>query len=286
MLRVDAFATLYFFHPLRRLSPTHDRLPILMYHSVSNREERTHPYYRTVTSPDMFAQQMRYLHENEYSTLGLGEAVKWLESPRTDGRRPVVITFDDGFQDFYTSAFPILSRHGFSATMFLPTAFIGNSSRTFKNLACLTWAQVRNLGNAGIAFGSHTVSHPQLRSLRTQDVQREIEDSKNAIEQELGSAVTSFAYPYAFPKTDVVFTAALRGLLENAGYKNGVCTVLGTAHRTGEPFFMRRLPINSRDDLRLFEAKLEGGYDWLRTLQYASKLSTGFRSMHKSVRVA
>jgi peptidoglycan/xylan/chitin deacetylase (PgdA/CDA1 family) len=245
-----------------------------MYHSVSNREERTHPYYRTATSPGVFAQQMQCLHENGYSTLGLGDAVKWLEAPRTDGRRPVVITFDDGFRDFYTTAFPILSRHGFSATMFLPTAYIGNVEQTFKGIECLTWGKVRELRSAGVEFGSHTVTHPQLTSLKDEDVQREIRCSKETMEQELGCAVTSFAYPYAFPETDRAFTIRLRGHLQESGYETGVSTIIGTSRRADDRLFMRRLPVNSCDDLRLFEAKLAGGYDWLHAAQCTSKLMT------------
>lgn len=274
MLRVDAFATLYFFHPLRWLSARHDRLPILMYHSVSNREERAHPYYRTVTSPEVFGQQMQYLHENGYLTLGLSDAVKWLEAHSTDGGRPVAITFDDGFQDFYTNAIPILRRYGFSATMFLPTDYIGDSNQRFKGVECMTWGQVRELRKAGVHFGSHTVTHPQLKSLKDEDVQRELRYSKETIEQKLGYAVTSFSYPYAFPEADRAFTSRLRRHLQESGYENGVSTIIGTAGGAEDRLFMRRLPINSDDHPRLLQAKLDGSYDWLHRVQLVSKLIT------------
>jgi peptidoglycan/xylan/chitin deacetylase (PgdA/CDA1 family) len=278
MPRADAFATIYFFHPLRRLFPQGGRLPILMYHSVSDREEQVHPYYRTVTSPEVFARQMKYLHESGYSTLSLSQAVSWLQAPGRTGERPMVITFDDGFQDFYASAFPILSRYGFSATMFLPTAYIGVTSRSFNGRECLTWGQVRELERAGIEFGSHTVTHPQLKTLDSAAVAYEVRTSKAMIEQELGCAVKSFAYPYAFPEADRPFTKRLRGMIDEAGYENGVSTILGTADRAGDKLFMKRLPMNSCDDARLFRAKLEGAYDWLHTIQYASKLVSLQRS--------
>jgi peptidoglycan/xylan/chitin deacetylase (PgdA/CDA1 family) len=275
MPRADDLATRYFFHPLKALFPPGSRLPILMYHSISNREERAHPYYRTVTSPEVFAQHMHHLHENGYSTPGLQEAVGWLDAPRNGQGRPVVITFDDGFQDFYTNAFPILSRYGLGATMFLPTAYIGKTARTFKGADCMTWGQVRELREAGVEFGSHTVTHPQLKTLKDEEVQREIQQSREDIEQELGGAVTSFAYPYAFPETDRAFTARLRGHLQQSGYQTGVSTSIGRASQTDDKFFMRRLPVNSCDDSRLFAAKLDGGYDWLHAVQYASKLISG-----------
>jgi peptidoglycan/xylan/chitin deacetylase (PgdA/CDA1 family) len=189
----------------------------------------------------------------------------------------MVITFDDGFQDFYANAFPILSRYCFSATMFLPTAHIGETTRTFKGVECLTWRQVRELGAAGIEFGSHTVTHPKLKSLTLKDLQYEIQCSKDAIEQELDGAVSSFAYPYAFPETDRAFTAMLRSQLQEVGYENGVSTIIGTAGPADDQLFMKRLPVNSFDDNRLLRAKLESGYDWLHGIQLASKLMTGTR---------
>jgi peptidoglycan/xylan/chitin deacetylase (PgdA/CDA1 family) len=271
MLRADALATLYLFHPIRKRME--GRVPILMYHSVSDgRKEKKHPYFQTVTTPAAFARQMRFLHENGYSVVNLGEAVARLEKPGWPSTRPVVITFDDGFRDFYTNAFPVLSSHGFSATMFLPTAHVGETRRSFNESECMTWSEVRELQKAGIQFGSHTVTHPQLKNLDADDLKYEVRNSKATIEERLGLPVESFAYPYAFPETNKLFRSRLRAVLEESGYENGVSTIIGTADRAGDHFFMKRLPVNTWDDLRLFKAKLEGAYDWLHTVQYATKI--------------
>jgi peptidoglycan/xylan/chitin deacetylase (PgdA/CDA1 family) len=215
---------------------------------------------------------MRHLHERNYKTASLLEAVSRIETPSVKHEKVVVLTFDDGYLDFYTQAYPILNRYGFSATVFLPTAYIGESPRSFKGTGCLTWDQVRELKRVGIHFGSHTVTHPQLRTLSAEVVRDEIQRSKETIEEKLGSPVGTFAYPYALPETDRSFRAGLRGILEEAGYQAGVSTIIGTADRAGDRFFMKRLPANSADDRRLFEAKLSGAYDWLHALQYAWKL--------------
>jgi len=271
--RADRFATLFLFHPIQRLRPWKPRIPILMYHSVSEKEACTrHPYYRTATDPRVFGEQLKFLHDNGFQVVSLSEAVGGGSGPRCASERPVVITFDDGFLDFYAEAFPLLCRYGYSATVFLPTAYIGDAARRFNGAECLTWSQVRELKEAGIDFGSHTVTHPQLKTLQTSDIREEVRRSKQTIEEKLGAPVKSFAYPYAFPETDRGFKRRLHAMLEEAGYENGVCTSIGTTDGSDSRFFLKRLPVNSCDDARLFRAKLEGGYDWLCTLQYTSKL--------------
>jgi len=102
-----------------------------MYHSISNAsEEGVSPYYRTCTSPKVFAQQMALLKSLGCQGVTLSAGLSWLGSSETSSQpstlnpQPVAITFDDGFHDFYSEAAPVLKSHGFSATMFLPTAFI------------------------------------------------------------------------------------------------------------------------------------------------------------------
>lgn len=271
--RFDRFATLYLVNPLRRsASPDKPAIPILMYHSISDDAETVHPYYRTSTSPQQFALQMKYLHENGYTACSPAQAIQQLQQQAQPGAKHVVITFDDGFRDFYQHAFPALSQYGFSAMMFLPTAYIGDRTLQFKGKDCLTWAEVRELNNHGILFGSHTVTHPQLRELSVPALNEEIANSKATIEEKLGSAVDSFAYPYAFPQTDSDFTSMLRDSLRRAGYQNGVSTIVGRMDRNSEPLFLERLPVNSCDDQALLSAKLAGAYDWISTSQYVTKM--------------
>jgi hypothetical protein len=273
-LRLDRLATLYLVSPLLRFWGRKPCVPILMYHSITDEDEsNTHPYYRTTTSPTMFAEQMQDLHESGYKTCSLAQAIRELQAEAQTPAKLVVITFDDGYGDFYRHAFPVLNQYGFSAIVFLPTAYIGESPIPFKGKDCLTWADVRELSQHGILFGSHTVTHPQLRELRVLAIREEIVNSKRAIEEKLGRVVESFAYPFAFPQTDTEFKKTLHDSLSHAGYQNGVCTVVGRANHTSEPLFMERLPVNSCDDPALFQAKLDGAYDWISRSQYAVKVA-------------
>ena len=272
-LRFDRWATLKVFQPLGKCLPKNQsRIPILMYHAVSaDDESRVHPYYRTNTSPAVFARQMRELHEYGYSTISLSEAAAELENNAVPARKAVVITFDDGHRDFYREAVPVLEENGFIASMFLPTAHIQETTAKFKGRECLTWSEIRALQSRGMHFGSHTVSHPQLHDLDEMEMHRELVESKNTIEQKLGTAIESFAYPYAFPEADKKFVIKLRDGLLEAGYRNGVCTMIGSAGPSNDPLFLKRLPVNSCDDSELFAAKLSGAYDWLARPQYILK---------------
>ncbi|HUY12644.1 MAG TPA: polysaccharide deacetylase family protein [Terriglobia bacterium] len=277
-LRADRLATLCLFHPLRRLvRPRRQTIPILMYHSVSETNNRgQHPYFETATTPQVFQEHVKFLHDNGYRTASLDEAVSALQNAGGDLAKRVVITFDDGYRDFYTHAFPVLSAYGYGATVFLPTAFIGESPLKFKGVECLTWSEVRSLHKAGVRFGSHTVSHPQLTEVAPDRLDYEIRGSKQTLEDKLGCHVDSFAYPYAFPEANRAFKRRLRAHLEDAGYTSGVSTVVGRADGTSGVFFMKRLPMNSHDDLSLFRAKLEGGYDWLHAFQVGRKLLAAY----------
>ena len=214
---------------------------------------------------------MEYLHRNGYETCSVPEAFHRLNADTRPEVKSVAITFDDGYRDFYRNAFPVLSQFGFIATVFLPTAHIGESQLQFKGRDCLTWSEVRELQKHGMHFGSHTVSHPQLVNLGEDAIKFEIVSSKRSIEEKTGCAADTFAYPYAFPQANIEFRKMLRDSLRGAGYQNGVCTIVGRAKRSSDPFSIERLPINSFDDAALFQAKVTGGYDWVSKLQFASK---------------
>jgi peptidoglycan/xylan/chitin deacetylase (PgdA/CDA1 family) len=240
-----------------------------MYHSVAEEDEAgVRPYFRTATAPLTFRAQMQCLFENEYRTCTLPQALNMLSSPAGTSDKYAVITFDDGYQNFESHAFPALAQFGFTATVFLATAFVGdNTARQFKGRNCLTWPQVRGLLKLGIHFGSHTETHPQLRKLGREAIDRELTSSKKRIEDKTGCLASSFAYPYAFPQTDAGFREQMRQSLRKAGYDVGVCTTVGRAGGGSDRFFLERLPINGCDDARLLQAKLMGAYDWVGAAQ-------------------
>ena len=282
LLRLDRLLTLYFFGPLARLrKPRGMRIPILMYHSISDDPETGHPYYWINTSPALFAQHMQYLADLDYKVIPLSTAVEMIRglsfntqhsTLNTKEARFAVLTFDDGYADFYSDAFPVLKKHGFTATVFLTTDYIDNKRPGLRGKEHLTWDQVHALHAAGITFGSHTCTHPQLYDASSEEIELELRKSKETIKAHLTTVrVDSFCYPYKFPEQDVQFVSSFRGILESAGYGFCTSTRIGTVNTAADIFRMKRIPVNSGDDTALFAAKLRGGYDWVQALQAVAK---------------
>ena len=289
-MRIDRFLTLNCVAPLRRMFYRSNglQIPILMYHSISEHlDDHLHSYYRMVTAPERFEHQMDFLSKSGYQVLTLSEAVRlWQEisspnnsslekpTPLNHQRSIAVITFDDGLQDFYSTAFPILEKFGFKATVFLTSDLIDKTFITGQE--CLKAQEIKELVEKGIEFGSHTVSHPQLTGLSRNEIVHELANSKKTIEDIIGSPVSLFSYPYRFPEEAPTFTKMFGKLLVDQGYLVGVTTIIGITKTKDNPLFLKRLPVNDCDDTCFFQAKLEGAYDWLHTVQLIYKK---FRAM-------
>ena len=213
---------------------------------------------------------MEFLYENGYSSIDLIDLPVAIER-NNEGRRLVVITFDDGYKDFLFNAFPIMSKYGFTATVFLATGMMGSRSITFGRKEILDWSDVRELLKRGVTFGSHTVNHPILKKMELEAVEAEVRESKIEIESRLEGSVDAFSYPYAFPEGGKNFLIEYFGMLDRYGYRFGVTTVIGRVKKGDNPLALTRLPVNEYDDPALFKAKLEGAYDWVHAPQYFRK---------------
>jgi peptidoglycan/xylan/chitin deacetylase (PgdA/CDA1 family) len=277
--RLDRAVSVSLVHPvMRALDRKHrTRIPILMYHGVREGLRTKHPYFETNTSPILFELHMQFLRENGFVAAHLDQAVEAIAANER-GTQYVVITFDDGYRDFYTHALPVLEKYGLKATMFIVTGRTGNAPIRRDDCEFMTWAEVRELSRHGVEIGSHTVSHPELYNMTESQVEDELRLSKRTIEDNLGAPVRSFAYPFAFPEQDQRFTATLQKLLKGNGYQSGVSTVVGTAGREHSRFILPRLPVNLYDDLTLYAAKLEGAYDWVHAPQFLYKTVKRFHA--------
>jgi peptidoglycan/xylan/chitin deacetylase (PgdA/CDA1 family) len=181
-------------------------VPVLTYHSIGDDKGLLS------VSAENFERQMRYFKEANYRVITLDELVKGIESGGRFPRKTVVITFDDGFKDNFTYAYPVLRRYGFPATVFLVTDWIGADKEY------LSWEEVVEMSKNNITFGGHTKSHAYLPAIVNKDILRkEIAGSKKVIEEHTGlSEPVYFCYPRGG------FTEEVQMLVKEAGY-DGAC---------------------------------------------------------------
>jgi peptidoglycan/xylan/chitin deacetylase (PgdA/CDA1 family) len=153
-------------------------------------------------SPQEFAYQMALLADLGFRAISLREAVSCFAEGDGWPEKAVVLTFDDGYANFFDSAFPVLSRHGFTATVFVVSRHVGlrnNWAPPPEGLGArelLGWRQLAELAAAGLEIGSHTLTHPDLRLLPDEEAVKEMIASREEIEDHLGRPVESFAYPF------------------------------------------------------------------------------------------
>jgi len=177
------------------------RLPILMYHSIS--PAAAPGFSRFAMHPGDFAAQMAFLADGGYQTLTVTEAMAARDRRRPLPARSVVLTFDDGFADFHTTALPILREHGLRATLYVTTGYVGGAGRWLadcdeQDRRMIGWSQLREAAAEGVEIGAHSHTHPQLDRLDTPGLASEIRRPKVLLEDRLGLAVNSFAYPFGY----------------------------------------------------------------------------------------
>lgn len=241
---------------LRVRSSVRKRIPILMYHSIA---EEAKPKFKEFTVPPaLFERQMVYLSEQGYTALTVSQftyiCAHQLERLPI---KPVVITFDDAFLDFYTDALPILKRYGFAATLYVPTAYVGGTSRWMEHEGeglrpILSWEQLREIRDSGIECGTHTHSHPQLDLLPLAQAKKEITQSKRILEEHLGETVSSFAYPYGY------HTSAVKQLVREVGYTSACAVKNALSTPATDPFALARVLVDPDTDVDAFAALLAG----------------------------
>jgi len=192
---------------------------VLMYHSIAPYDDD--PYEVTMT-PERFEKQLRWLRARGLRGVSMSELLAAADQGRARGL--VGLTFDDGYQDFITTAMPTLQKYGFTATVFVLAGRLGGEnewSRPGPNKPLLTAAQVREIAGAGMEIGSHGLMHVSL--LKTDDAQLRSETvrSREVLEELLGHPVPGFCYPYGYLDNRVVEAARAAGYDYACAVKTG-----------------------------------------------------------------
>ena len=219
-------------HPREEAAPAPRPMPeddvkvlVLNYHMVNSM------FISLAIEPEDFDWQMKYLVDHGYHTITPDELYNYLEGTGTLPDRPVLITFDDGYVDNYTHAYPILKKYNLKATIFVVTGFLS------KRKGYLTWDQLREMEKNGITIESHTVTHAPLPELSDDRIREELVESKRHAEKELGHPIEFIANPTG------VHDLHIAQLAKEAGYKGGFTVKYSNVDRTSNVYALERVPI-------------------------------------------
>lgn len=218
-------------------------VPILTYHYIANNPNSKDTQRDALSvSPDKFEAQMDYLSKNGYTPITLDTLYGIFNGQVSIPAKPVVLTFDDGYIDFYTTAFPILRRFNFHAVSFIPTGLIGGSYY-------MNWNQIKEIQSSGlVTFEAHTVSHANLPSLGFAAALAQLTDSKNVLQAHTGYPVNFAAYPYG------TSNKAVQNAARQAGYVGGLGTWYGKAW--GPSWNMPRIKVSGFWNIKDFASRL------------------------------
>jgi peptidoglycan/xylan/chitin deacetylase (PgdA/CDA1 family) len=226
--------------------PASPPLSILMYHQVGV-FPRPAAHRAAYCHIKRFRDQLWYLKTFGFKVLSMAEAHACLFQGKPLPARSVVLTFDDGYDNFAEHAWPALQEYGFPATVFLVSALLGKTAQWLTNESpqpsLMSAATVRRLHHEGVNFGSHAVSHQRLSTLQPAQIRSEIFDSKAVLQDLLGCEVPDFCYPYGD------YNPMARELVEEAGYHTGLTCIRGAANTAHNPFEIPRKAISYGDNL-------------------------------------
>jgi peptidoglycan/xylan/chitin deacetylase (PgdA/CDA1 family) len=218
-----------------------------MYHYVRELPPNTTDKlgYGLSISPKAFDEQLAYLSRSGYQSVSMDDVVSRITKGTPLPPKPVVLTFDDGYADFYTAALPVLKKYHATATTYLVVDFLGKPGY-------MSWQQAQELRDAGMEIGAHTLDHVDLAIQPPASAHRQIDDSRRMLQQRLGASVNSFAYPSGR------YTAATVKMVADAGFTSAVTTNFGARHTAANLLTLARVRVPGGISLPNFTRNLGG----------------------------
>ncbi|MCX6715034.1 MAG: polysaccharide deacetylase family protein [Candidatus Uhrbacteria bacterium] len=245
---------------------------ILTYHSVG-----VHPVARPdlTIHPAVFEKQLAYLQKH-YHSISLDVLAQAITEgfhvlPKKNGRRFVAISFDDGYEDNYTVAFPLLVRYQIPATFNITTGFIEHTramsaecqDAMFPEQSTMSWKQIEEMAQNPLChFGAHTVTHPRMSQVDLEQARQEMMESKSALEKRLHRPIHTFAFPFGSKKD---FNEGLVELAKQSGFTCVLSTVPGMNTVQSSRSYLKR--IDPTTTIYRFKARLSMGYTLVRNLR-------------------
>jgi peptidoglycan/xylan/chitin deacetylase (PgdA/CDA1 family) len=217
-------------------------VPVLMYHSIAANSALR--FQRFVVHPDEFRAQMAYLDDEGYRAMTAANLVVSWSSGQPLPLRPVVLTFDDAFTDFYRTALPILREHGFRATLYVPTGYIGGTARWLTGCGeadreVMSWQALQDIAAESIEIATHSHTHPQMDRVSAAVLRDEVHRSRCLLEDSLAVSVEGFAYPFGY------WNHAARAAVATEGFRYA-CAVADLIAAPGDNVLtLPRLTVNA-----------------------------------------
>lgn len=240
-------------------------VPILMYHRIAEVAGD-----RNSLPPAAFAAQLAYLKTHGYQTLTLAEVFSLRQAARPLPGKTVVLTFDDGYEDNYRVALPLLKQYGMRATVFVVAGWIDkpNDWEDYPGKpVCRTmnWTQLREWQAAGNEIGSHTVNHPFLSQLNEAEITAELRTSKEILENGLQCEIPFLCYPYGD------FDARVQRVAAAVGYQGALAIFNGTSLTQFDAYALPRIVIPAKQSLREFAWKVSKVHHLFTALRIAER---------------
>lgn len=222
------------------------RVPILLYHYV--RDIAPHPDnlgWGLSVPPSTFQQQMDYLVKENYTTITPNNLHQYLKYGTPLPPKPIMLTFDDGYLDFFEEVFPVLRDNRLTATNFIISNFLGREQY-------LDWYHLKYMVASGRVFiGGHTLNHMKLTEVNSEQLDQEITINKASLEEGLDTKIDYFAYPYGSYDDNV-----LNALKKNK-YKAAFTTEDGNIHKTSQLLKLPRIKVGGGDTVQTFAEKIK-----------------------------
>lgn len=237
---------------LKTFMPQFYEIPVLIYHSIGSPSKDSVPL-------ELFKQHMQFFKENRYQVISIYKLIELIRERKKITLPSACITFDDGYGDSFSVAYPILKEYSFPATLFVIVNKIGQDGY-------LNFAQIRQMLNENlITIGSHTMNHPDILRLDGRELFYEIEESKKVLQDNLKYKIDLFAYPWG------VFSPRIQTIVKQAGYKAAFST---NSRISREPqykdlYALKRMTMITRDSFLRFLVKVSGfGACFSRKIKY------------------
>lgn len=225
-------------------------VPILMYHRVDQIKND-----RNTVLPEMFSQHLHFLKKHGYNTITLAQLYDYHTQKIPLPAKPLVLTFDDGYENNFIYALPLLLEHKMQATVFVITGWVGKMNE-WENYSgkpsckMMNWEQLKKWQQAGMEIGAHTVTHPSLSRLKEKEIEWELETSKKQLEENLKIKVKFLCYPYGD------FDWRVKKIAQKVGYHGAVAIFQGVSLQKEDIWALPRVVISCRQPLWEFGLKV------------------------------